>query len=107
VVLPVKTQAQSGKLHFASAARDETTGDVIVKIVNGEATAATVKFNVTGLATSLHRAQVTVLASPNKLDENSLLEPTKIAPQESTQQIASGNFLHHVPAFSLTVLRIR
>jgi alpha-N-arabinofuranosidase len=107
LVLPVKLEAQSGKLHFASATRDEATGDVIVKIVNGQSEAAAVKINVAGLATLPHRALVTVLASPNKLDENSLLEPTKIAPQESTQQIASGNFLHHVPAFSLTVLRIR
>jgi alpha-N-arabinofuranosidase len=107
VVLPVKLQAQSGKLHFASATRDETTGEVILKIVNGEATAAAVKVNVAGLATLPHQAQITVLAGPNKLDENSLLEPTKIAPQESTQQIANGNFLHHVPPFSVTVLRIK
>jgi alpha-L-arabinofuranosidase len=106
-VLPVKIETPSGKLHFASATHDEATDEVIVKIVNGEAESAAVRLNVTGLAQFPRHARVTVLTSPNQLAENSLLEPTRIAPHESVQQIATGNFLHHVPAYSLTVLRIK
>jgi alpha-L-arabinofuranosidase len=106
-VLPVQLETKSGKLHFASATHDEASGEVIVKIVNGEPETAAVRLNVTGLAHLPNQARITVLTSPNQLDENSLPEPTKISPLEHTQKIAAGKFLHHVPAYSLTVLRIK
>jgi alpha-N-arabinofuranosidase len=107
VVLPVELKSKAGKLHFASATRDEATGEVIVKIVNGEAEPAAVQLELVGAGKIPARAQVQVLAGSAKTNENSLLEPDKIAPHKTVQAISRNNFLHHVPAYSVTVLRVQ
>ncbi len=104
VVLPVKLETATKRL-YASATRDDTTGEVIVKIVNGNTAPAEVQLNLSGQTAS--KARVIVLTSANRTDENSLTEPRKIFPKESTFEISGSAFTHTAAPYSLTVLRVK
>jgi len=105
VILPVKLEGASGKKLYASATRDEANGEVIVKIVNGDNAAAIVQLNLSPIGKA--KARVITLASANRKDENSFIEPNKIFPKETTLEIPPKDFSHSFPANSLTVLRIK
>jgi alpha-L-arabinofuranosidase len=107
VIVPVKLEVATGKKLYASATRDNATGEIIVKVVNGDATPAEVKLNLAALGNSTAQARVTVLAGANRTDENSFTEPKKVFPTETTLPISSENFPHTFPPNSLTVLRIK
>jgi alpha-N-arabinofuranosidase len=106
-VLPVKLEAASGAKLFASATRDNASGEVILKVVNGDNTPAIVQMNLAaGMAKISPRAKITVLAGePN--DENSFAAPQKISPKESVLDIPGPQFQHAFPANSFTVLRFQ
>ncbi|MEK7779943.1 MAG: alpha-L-arabinofuranosidase C-terminal domain-containing protein [Verrucomicrobiota bacterium] len=107
VILPVKLDGADQKRLYASATRDDATGEVIVKVVNGDAAPAEVKLTVSGTAKTVTSARALLLTSANRQDENSFTAPTKISPQESTLPLSGGNLTHSFPANSLTVLRVK
>ena len=55
----------------------------------------------------LFRSTLTVLASPNAADENSLEQPTKVAPKTQSLEIPGPAFSHTFPANSVSVLRVK
>jgi len=82
VVLPAKLDAASGSKLFASATRDDASGEIILKVVNGDSTAASVQLSLAGMRHVTGDAKLTVLAGePN--DENSFAAPQNISPKES------------------------
>jgi len=99
VVLPVRLDGVTGKKLYASATRDESRGEIIVKLVNGENALAEVRMNLAG------NAQITVLTGASRTDENSLTEPDKVSPKESTAILTADKPVS-LPANSLTVLRV-
>ncbi len=106
VVLPVKLEAASGAKLFASATRDLASGEIILKVVNGDSVPAGVRLNLAGLGNVSGDAKLTVLAGePN--DENSFAEPQKISPKQSALKISGAEFQHEFPANSFTVLRVK
>src|ERR1017187_6594138 len=111
VVLPVKldgveTSAVGIQNFYASAARDDQTGEIILKIVNPEADASTVEIKLAGLAQVGAEGKAITLAGD--LDAvNSMDEPGKILPVESKFATAAANFTYAFPARSMTVLRIK
>ena len=106
VVLPVKLDAASGAKLFASATRDNASGEIILKVVNGDRTPATVQLNLAGLGGISGEAKLTVLAGePN--DENSFATPQNISPKQSVLKISGAEFQHEFPANSFTVLRVK
>jgi alpha-N-arabinofuranosidase len=107
-LLPVKLEAASGAKLFVSAARDDASGEVILKVVNGDNTPAAVQINLlpAGMAKISPRAKITVLAGePN--DENSFAAPQKISPKEAVLDVSGPQFQHEFPANSFTVLRFQ
>ncbi len=105
-VLPVKLDAPAGAKLYASATRDNASGEVILKVVNGDATPASVQLNLAGMATVGSSARLTVLAGqPN--DENSFADAQKISPKQSVLNISGPAFQHEFPANSFTVLRLK
>ncbi|MBP7049435.1 MAG: hypothetical protein KBE65_00305 [Phycisphaerae bacterium] len=91
---------------YAAAGRDEASGDLIVKAINTASdpvTTTLVLRNVNGIKPD---ASVTVLTSASLSDNNSLDEPTRVAPSESWIQTAKGEFVHKFPGSSLTILRV-
>jgi alpha-L-arabinofuranosidase len=91
---------------YASAARDDRTGDVILKVVNTGAEAREVRVNLAGAAKVSRAGRAYVLASPDLKAENSLDEPTKIAPVERPLAVPSGEFAYTLAPHSLNVLRV-
>ena len=89
---------------FMSVTRDEETGDVIVKLVNGSETAAAVNIAVKGAATA-GIADVTVLQSDDVNAANTM-SGESVSPEKYTLGINS-TFGYTAEARSVTVLRIR
>jgi len=106
IVLPVKLDSPPGAKLFASATRDNASGEIILKTVNGDSSPATVQLNLSGMGAISSEAKITVLAGePN--DENSFDDPQKISPKESALNISGPVFQHEFPANSFTVLRLK
>lgn len=92
---------------FASATRDETTGDIILKVVNGAFTPVMTDVRIDGAPVAEGPAALAVtLTSPGAMDENSLDHPTKISPKPVSITVNNGVIHHEFPANSLTVIRL-
>jgi alpha-L-arabinofuranosidase len=90
---------------YASAARDEKAGDLILKVVNPGDTAEETDIQFAG-ASNLHGEAATTVLSGDLSDVNSLDAPRNIAPAESKVMIDGPNFKHTFPPRSFTVLRV-
>lgn len=90
---------------YAGAGRTDS-GEIILKAVNAAAKPQTAQINITGIGTIGKTAKVSTLAHPDPEAENSLGEPRKIVPVESTVDIPGPSFSHALPANSLTILRL-
>lgn len=92
---------------FISSGYDETTHELVLKIVNAEAITYPVKFRLEGTNEVSKMGKVISLTAQSDEDENSFEEPEKIAPQESTYNKFGKNFDYEFPPFSYTILRIK
>jgi alpha-L-arabinofuranosidase len=52
-------------------------------------------------------AKATVLTCDKSTDENTLDEPTEVAPKTQAVPVASPNFRHTFPGNSVTVMRLK
>ena len=107
VLLPAKLDGVDKKRLYASATRDESSGEIILKIVNGESAPAEIQLQLNGLGKSAVSARVTVLTGAKRTDENSFAEPKKIFPVESSLKLTGKGDTYKAPALSLTVLRVK
>lgn len=108
-ILPVRLNgsAKNGQQNlFASASVDDRAGEVILKIVNAEASSREVRINLAGAPKVGSSGTAFVLASPDLKAENSLDEPKKVAPVEQLFAVSSGEFTFTLAPNSLSVLRI-
>ena len=92
---------------YAVTGRDAASGDVVIKAINLSNEAVPAKLNLQGIGSIAATAQATVLQSASLSDNNSLEQPKKVAPTETTISNAGQNFSHEFPARSLTVLRLK
>jgi alpha-N-arabinofuranosidase len=100
-VLPRRTQRV-----YASAARDEKTGDVILKVVNPGPEATEVAVALDGVARVADTAQAIVLTGAGNDVVNSFDRPAAIAPVAETIPGIGPSFRRRLEPRSLTVLRI-
>ncbi|MFA6564465.1 MAG: alpha-L-arabinofuranosidase C-terminal domain-containing protein [Verrucomicrobiia bacterium] len=91
---------------YASASRAKKTGELILKVVNGNSQPLATAINLKGLS-KVKTATAIVLTSASGLDENTLDEPTKVAPKTQTLNITSPSFRHTFPGNSVTVMRLK
>ncbi len=96
-VSPLATPARFA----ASSVRDSRTGDLILKLVNGDASAKPLRIELTGEKNLPATAVKTVLTGP---DENTT-DARTVRPESSPISIAPA-FDYEAPAHSLTVIRI-
>ena len=91
---------------FWSASVDTAAGknDVLLKVANESAAAEEVNITLKGVPKVHPTGHSTTLAGAPE-DENSIANPTKIAPSTGTFTTGS-NFKYRFPAYSITVLRI-
>jgi alpha-L-arabinofuranosidase len=110
VVLPVKLaglQASDKKpILYATAVRDEKSGEIILKVVNSASEAADATVKINGAEKIAGTANVTVLAGAKLVDVNSIAEPKKVAPVESKIDSVGPEFKFTFKPLSMTVLRI-
>ena len=91
---------------YASATRDDATGEIILKVVNTAAGPTKTTINLEGVAKLSGKARSIVLTSEKPDDENSLAEPRKVAPRAEELTLPGPRFTRDFPGNSLTVLRI-
>ena len=91
---------------FASAVADEPTGEVVVKLVNYSATPRPVSISLAGAKNLGKTGRAQTLASADLQTQNSLKEPQKLAPQESTFALKGATLTYTLAPYSFTVLRV-
>jgi alpha-N-arabinofuranosidase len=91
---------------FASAVKDVNSKEVIVKIVNTSATAQEVNVDLKGTKLQT-KGTIITLTSPNLQDENSFANPKKISPIESEFKMKGNKAETTLPAYSVTVLKLK
>ncbi|HEX5222964.1 MAG TPA: alpha-L-arabinofuranosidase C-terminal domain-containing protein, partial [Verrucomicrobiae bacterium] len=92
---------------FVVAGAETRTGELVVKAINSGAEAIPAKINLAGSNRTLARGKAIVLKSANLSDNNSLSEPTRVSPTESSIAASGSTLDHAFPPYSLTVLRLQ
>lgn len=110
-VLPVAVAEPAttpdGKPRFyASSVYDETSNEMILKVVNATGEPVRAIIQTRGAKAVGLQANVTVLAGDDLNDENSFETPRKIAPVESRIPLRSGEFRHDFRPYSMTIIRL-
>lgn len=105
IALPGNAKNGSDDL-FVSAVADDAAGDVVVKLVNYANTARPVTINLAGAKKLGKTGRAQVMASADLQTQNSLQEPRKLAPQESTFAVAGSTLKYTLAPNSFTVLRV-
>jgi alpha-N-arabinofuranosidase len=110
-VLPVAVAEPAttpdGKPRFyASSVYDETSNEMILKVVNATGEPVRAIIQTRGAKTVGLQANVTVLASDDLNDENSFEAPRKIAPVESRVPVRSAEFRYDFRPYSMTIVRL-
>jgi alpha-L-arabinofuranosidase len=90
---------------YASATYDNASHEVIAKVVNFGGDAVDATLNLAGAGKIDSTAKAIVLSGSPK-DQNTVDEPTKVAPKEEVINDASAAFHRTFPPHSLTILRI-
>jgi alpha-L-arabinofuranosidase len=92
---------------LAIAGRDDRTGEVVIKAINTAPHAAAMTIDLQNARGLSPQGRSIVMSSPSPEDENSFDEPTKIAPVERPLTVPGPRFVHELPPYSLSILRIR
>jgi len=92
---------------YASATLAKAGGEVILKVANVSSTARTTDIKLNGVGNLTSPATAIVLTSGNPSDENSLDNPTKVAPVTEKIATSGTGFRHTFPGNSVTVLRLK
>ena len=91
---------------YAASSRDSKSGDIILKVVNFSDAPAAMTINLPGAQGLGDTATAQVLTGlPG--DQNSIENPTKVAPQTVTLTGVAPKFDHTFPAYSVTVVRFK
>ncbi len=107
-VLPVamgEPAADEEKRMYASATIDDTSGDIIVKVVNATAKASATTLELEGAA-GIKDATWTILGSAGLNDENTVESPDRVAPEVRSVSAAGRKLSLDLPADSFSVIRV-
>jgi alpha-L-arabinofuranosidase len=92
---------------FAIAGKEESTGDIIIKVVNANATPfnTTIKLDSTVIIDK--SAALITLASDSEVSENSFEKPEAYIPVRHQVLVNSGSFNLQLASYSVNVLRLK
>ena len=91
---------------YAMASRQDSTGDIILKVVNVSDTPRSTRINLKGIQQVSPAAKALVLTG-DPSDVNSVDNPIKVAPKHSNIDNAGTSFDHEFPAHSVSILRLK
>ncbi|WP_352421617.1 alpha-L-arabinofuranosidase C-terminal domain-containing protein [Proteiniphilum sp.] len=97
----------SEPLQFFSSGYDETTGEIIVKVVNAADVPYVTNVKLDGASHVEKTGKIISLTAISGEEENSFDEPKKIYPQESFYNKFGREFGYSFPPFSYTILRVK
>jgi alpha-L-arabinofuranosidase len=106
VSLPATLASSAGRRLVVSCVRDSASSDLILKIVNGDDTPASLHLTIEGLSSGLHPATRTLLGGVDPDSVNTDDKPMTVTPETSEMTVAS-RFDLEVPRDSLVVLRVK
>ncbi|MGE5811767.1 MAG: alpha-L-arabinofuranosidase C-terminal domain-containing protein, partial [Ignavibacteria bacterium] len=89
-----------------SAARDDNSGDIILKVVNADPEELKTMIDIKGAGTLSGIGKAIVLTSASPLDENTLEEPTKVSPKIEEVKLSGNTISRSFPGNSFSVMRI-
>lgn len=89
-----------------SAANDELTGDIILKVVNAAPGTVKTEINLSGAEKLTGKGKAIVLTSASSLDENTMEQPTKVSPKTENLKFSGTALTRSFPGNSLTILRL-
>lgn len=107
VIHDLKNTLASNRAVFASAVHDSKAGEIILKVVNAAAGPMETEINLAGAKKLATTAEAIVLTSDSPKDENTLDEPTKVAPKNLSIPVTGTKIKHAFPGNSFTVLRVK
>ncbi len=106
VYLPLTLNVDSAEeVVAASCVRESATGDVILKLVSRAEQPLKVTIDLSSVGGVQGEAVCTVLTG-DAMDENSHWRPQTILPESTTVPVAS-EFTYEIPAYSLSVIRLK
>lgn len=91
---------------YATASRENASGDIILKLVNVQAAAQPLEIALQGVRKVAQSAKGEVLTAESGA-MNSVTEPMRVAPKAIAIGNAGTRFTHELPAHSVTVIRLR
>lgn len=99
--------SQPMPLQFIHSGYDETSGELILKVVNAADSVYSTAIRVEGAEEVAKSGKVISLAATDGKEENSYEEPKKIYPQTNEYNGFGKKFEYDFPPFSYTVLRLK
>jgi alpha-L-arabinofuranosidase len=91
---------------YVSATRESTSGDVILKLVNIQATPQPLRIDIQGVQT-IKREATGEMITGELGDINTVSDPINVIPKLLAIKDAGTNFSHELPAHSVSVLRLK
>jgi len=92
---------------YAVAGRVSASNEIVLKVVNVSPAACQTQIELKGAGGVQPAGKAIVLTSANPNDENTLAEPTRVAPLARAVENVGPSFRQTFPANSVTVLRLR
>jgi len=92
---------------YASAARDNAAGEIILKVVNPGDAPIQAEVNLQDAAGVDGDAQSIVLTSDSPQDMDTFDRPDRVAPRTASFQPGGSDFQRTFPRYSMTVLRVK
>jgi alpha-N-arabinofuranosidase len=94
-----------GDKFFYSVTENKAKKELYVKLVNASSDAQAVEIDLAGTKTAA-TAKVASLSAHDPRETNSISDPERVVPVESTVHVGGGKIAHTLPAYSIQVLRI-
>jgi alpha-L-arabinofuranosidase len=91
----------------ASATREKSSGDIILKVVNASDQALATDIGFRGIARLTGPARALVLTADKPTDENSLASPSKVAPVTLGIDAGESAIRHTFPGNSVSVIWVK
>src|SRR5579871_1609738 len=100
------TLTNADKRVFYSVTSDPTKGVLYLKLVNATATKQQLDINLNGAKHIAPSAKLTTLHASSPTETNSITEPRKIVPTDSSLSNISSHFSHDLPPYSIQVVEL-
>jgi alpha-N-arabinofuranosidase len=91
---------------YASATRESASGDIILKLVNVQATPQPLRIDLQGV-TSVKKDAAGEMLTGELTAINTVAEPKKVVPRAITIANAGTTFTHELPGHSVSVIRLK